>query len=159
VDPIEKAVQASAVEAIVRERAISQEQIEHFANLTLSNCYAIREAVNTGQVAFSSVVKLLDSADRFRNWLHQQPADAGLLQAYYQELIKDSWVDKLPGKLLRWSVFTTAGIVLDSVVGGGTGTVAGVGLSAADAFFMDRLIKGWKPHQFVTGELTTLFGG
>ena len=157
VAPIEKIVQAKAVEALVRRHTQSETQIESFVDLTLADAHTIREAVNSGAVSFASVVKLLDSADKFRHWLREQPADAALLRAYYQETIKDSWAEKLPTKSARWSVFTGLGLAIDALGAGGLGTATGVAISAADAFLVDKLIKGWKPHQFVEGELKPLF--
>lgn len=159
VHPIERAVQARAVEAVARRHTDNQTQIESFTDLTLSNCHAIREAVNSGAVPFSSVVRLLDSADKFRHWLHQQPLDANIVRAYYQETVKESWVEKLPGKSTRWSIFTGIGLGLDALGVGGLGTVAGVAASAVDSFVLDKLIKGWKPHQFVEKDLKSLFDG
>ena len=40
--------------------------------------------------------------------------------------------------------------------GSGIGTLAGVALSAADATVIQRLVNGWKPHQFVEGYLQPL---
>jgi hypothetical protein len=157
VDPIEKVVQAKAVEAIVRRYTHSETQIESFVDLTLTDAHAIREAVNSGAVSFASVVKLLDSADKFRHWLREQPADAALLRAYYQETIKDSWAVKLPTKSTRWGIFTGLGLAVDVLVTGGLGTAAGLAVSAVDTFLADKLIKGWKPHQFVEGDLRSLF--
>lgn len=154
VAPIEQVIQAKAVEAIVRRHTQSKNQIERFADLTLADAHAISEAVNSGAVSFASVVKLLDSADKFRHWLREQPADAALLRAYYQEAIKDSWAEKLPTKSARWGVFTGLGLVVDAL---GAGGAAGVAISAIDTFLIDKLIKGWKPHQFVEGELRPLF--
>lgn len=159
VHPIERAVQARAVEAVARRHTDNQTQIESFTDLTLSNCHAIREAVNSGAVPFSSVVRLLDSADKFRHWLHQQPLDANIVRAYYQETVKESWVEKLPGKSTRWSIFTGIGLGLDALGAGGLGTAAGVAASAVDSFVLDKLIKGWKPHQFVEKDLKSLFDG
>lgn len=157
VSPIEKVVQAKAVEAIVRRHLQNNNQIERFADLTLASAHAIREAVNSGAVSFAAVVKLLDSADKFRHWLREQPADAELLRAYYQETIKDSWAEKLPTKSARWSIFTGIGLAADVLGAGGLGTAAGTAISAADTFLIDKLIKGWKPHQFVESELRPLF--
>lgn len=159
VHPIERAVQARAVEAVARRHTANQTQIESFTDLTLSNCHAIREAVNSGAVPFTSVVRLLDSADKFRHWLHQQPIDTNIVHAYYQEIVKESWVEKLPGKSTRWSIFTGIGLGLDALGAGGLGTVAGVAASAVDSFVLDKLIKGWKPHQFVEKDLKSLFEG
>lgn len=157
VAPIEKVVQAKTVEAIVRKYTQNETQIERFLDLTLTDAHAIREAVNSGAVPFTSVVKLLDSADKFRHWLREQPADAELLRAYYQETIKDTWAEKLPTKSTRWGIFTGIGFAVDALVTGGIVTAANTAISAADTFLIDKLIKGWKPHQFVEGELKSLF--
>lgn len=158
VSPIEQIVQAKAVEGIVRRHIQSKTQIEGFVELTLANAHVIREAVNSGAVSFASVVKLLDSADKFRHWIRDQPVDATLLQAYYQETIKDSWAVKLPTKSVRWGIFTGLGVFVDAIgPGGGLGTAAAGAVNAIDAFFVDKLIGGWKPHQFVEGNLKPLF--
>ena len=157
VAPIEQVVQAKAVEAIVRRHTQSKTQIENFVDLTLADAHAIREAVNSGAISFASVVKLLDSADKFRHWLSEQPVDAALLRAYYQETIKASWAEKLPTKSTRWGIFTGFGLTVDALGAGGLGTAASFAISAVDAFLVDKLIKGWKPHQFVEGDLRSLF--
>lgn len=157
VHPIERAVQASAVDAVISRHVRNQSQIESFAELTLADGHAIREAVNSGAVPFTAVLKLLDSADKFRHWLHQQPPDTNLVRAYYQETIKDTWADKLPAKSTRWSVFTGIGLGIDALGAGGLGTVTSVAVSAVDAFLVDKLAKGWKPHQFVEKDLKSLF--
>ncbi|MGH8785670.1 MAG: hypothetical protein ACREYA_11370 [Cupriavidus necator] len=158
VHPIERVVQAKAVEAIVRRHKHSASQIEAFTDLTLADGHAIREAVNSGAVSSASVAKLLDSADKFRHWLQKQPADASLIRAYYQETVKDSWAEKLPAKSMRWGVFTGLGLTADALGAGGLGTAAGMAISAVDSFLTDKLIQGWKPHQFVEGDLASLFG-
>jgi hypothetical protein len=89
--------------------------------------------------------------------LHQQPPDTNLLRAYYQETVKESWVEKLPAKSTRWGIFTGIGLGLDALGAGGLGTATATALSAVDAFVLDKLIKGWKPHQFVEKDLKTLF--
>lgn len=156
VHPIERAVQARAVDAVVSRQIRSQSQIESFVDLTLADGHAIREAVNSGAVSFAAVLKLLDSADKFRNWLHQQPPDANLVRAYYQETIKDSWAEKLPAKSAQWSIFTVIGLGIEALVAGGLGTAAAVAVSAVDAFLVEKLTKGWKPHQFVERDLKSL---
>ena len=130
--------------------------IERKINEALDDGHAIREAVNSGAVSFAAVLKLLDSADKFRNWLHQQPPDANLVRAYYQETIKDSWAEKLPAKSTRWSIFTGIGLGIDALGAGGLGTAAAVAVSAVDAFLVEKLTKGWKPHQFVERDLKSL---
>ena len=157
VAPIERVVQSTAVEAVVRRRTKSEGEIGRFVDLTMSDARTIREAVNSGRVSFAQVVKLLDSADKFRHWLQQQPVDAELVRTYYQAVVKDSWADKLPGKSARWAVFTGLGLAADAFGTAPWGTLGGVAISAVDSFLCERLIAGWKPHQFVEGELKTLF--
>ena len=157
VHPIDRAVVSNAVESIVGHHQKNQTEVSSFTDLVLDDTHQIRNAVNSGAVPFSSVLRLLDSADRFREWLKTQPSDTNLVKAYYQETIKDSWVDKLPGKSMRWTVFTGLGLGLDIMGAGGLGTAAGVALSAMDSFLLDSILKGWKPHQFVESDLNSTF--
>lgn len=157
VAPLERMVQSAAVEAVVRRRAKSEGEISSFVDLTMSDARTIREAVNSGKVSFAQVVKLLDAADKFRHWLHRQPVDSELVRTYYQAVVKDSWADKLPGKSVRWAVFTGLGLAADTFGTAPWGTLGGVAISAVDSFLCEKLISGWKPHQFVEGELKALF--
>lgn len=157
VAPIERVIQSAAVEAVVQRRTQSEQAIGSFVDLTMNDARTIREAVNSGRVSFTQVVKLLDSADKFRHWLQQQPVDAELVRSYYQAVIKDSWADKLPSKAARWAVFTGLGLAADAFGTAPWGTLGGVAISAVDSFLCEKLISGWKPHQFVEGELKILF--
>jgi hypothetical protein len=150
-------IYSETLNAVVNRSEMNLNQIEQFLHVTLGDGRAIREAVNSGEVQFSSILQLLEEADRFRSWLAKQPVTTELLQAFYQETIKDSWVEKLPAKPIRFSIFTALGLVADAAVTGGLGTLTGVGIGAVDSFLVDRLVKGWKPHQFVQGSLDPLF--
>ena len=158
VDSVERVIQAQTVQAVIRRYEQSESEVEKFLDLTLSDGNAIREAVNSGAVSFTSLVELLDSADEFRHWLGKQPPDASLIRAYYQETIKDSWVEKLPAKTIRWGVFTGLGVATGAMIAGVPGAVAGVALSTTDFLLVGRLAEGWKPHQFVEGDFKSLFG-
>lgn len=71
------------------------------------------------------------------------------MNEYCREVTKDSIIDKLPSKAIRWSVFTGAGAVGDLLLTPGIGTISGLVLSVLDGLFLDKLLKGWKPNQFV----------
>jgi hypothetical protein len=159
VAPIQRVVLSAAVEAVVQRRAKSEQEIASFVDLTMQDARAIREAVNSGKVSFAEVVRLLDSADKFRHWLKEQPIDSELVRNYYQAVVKDSWAENLPGKSVRWAVFTGLGLAADALGTAPWGTLGGVAISAVDSLICDKLISGWKPHQFVEGELKTLFTG
>ena len=119
----------------------------------LEDARALREAINSGERTFAELRKVLSSAAEFRNRLKNQEPDQELVKAYFREVTKTSWVDKLPTKSVRWSIFTGLGLVVDALGGSGLGTASAVAVSAADAFLLDRLLKGWKPNQFVDDSL------
>jgi hypothetical protein len=76
-----------------------------------------------------------------------------LVKAYFRESTTSTWIDKLPVKAARWSLFTGAGVVLDLAGAGGVGTLAGVAVSAFNDFVLEKLARGWKPNQFIEGPL------
>jgi hypothetical protein len=136
---------------ILKEHGISQGQLQVFQDFTLDNARAVREVINTGERDFADLQKLLSSSStrRFRQWLKEQPEDISLLKEYFHEVTKSSWVDKLPSKSMRWAIFNAVGLSLDALGGPGIGKVLGLALSAGDEFLLDKLIKGWKPNQFI----------
>lgn len=157
VDPMERLVQEVALDSILRKRSHSEGQLSAFSELTLGGTRVIREAVNSGKVPFSDVLKLLDKADRFREWLDRQPIDCDLVAAFYQATISESWAQRLPTKATRWGVFTGLGLAADALGASGVGTAAGAWLGAIDTFLVDKLIHGWRPHQFVENTLRPAF--
>lgn len=143
---------------IVRRRAHSSSQIEALSNLTLDSGCAIRDAVNTGRVTFDEVLQLVEKAERFKHWLSDQAPDRDLVKSYYSAIISETWADRLPAKSARWAIFTGAGLAVDAATGGLVGTAAGLGLSVVDAFLLDKLVKGWRPHHFIEDDLNRAVG-
>lgn len=157
VEKVERAVQARAVEGAIERYTNSSEQICRFSEIVLHDSYALRDAVNSNSVKFAEIVRLADSADRFRTWLHSSSLDGDLLAAYYREAVKESpWLTRLPKRVTRWSLFAGIGIAVDASVSPGLGVAAGLALSAVDSFLVERLLKGWRPHQFVETDLKPL---
>lgn len=132
----------------------SKTQIERFVHLTFDNAHAIKDAVNSGAVSFSSIMKLLDSAEKFRHWLHDQPVKSDIIKAYYDEVTRISWVDKLPVKIVRWLLFTFTGSAIDTV---SQTIVGGMALGMVDTFFLGKLLNGWRPNQFIDNVLKPAF--
>ena len=141
------------MERYLQQRLKNSNEIAKFQDFTFVNSKAIRESINGGEHDFRDIKALLDNAKRFRHWLHNQDFNVDLTREYYREVTANSWIDALPSKVTRWAIFTGLGVMLDAAGANGIGTVAGLGLSVADAFILDRLIKGWKPSQFVQGPL------
>jgi hypothetical protein len=141
------------VQRIIEQRAASDKTIARFQDMVLDDARAIGEAINRGERSFAELLPLLRTAQKFRGWVHMQPPGMDIAKAYFKEVTKESWVDKLPPKAIRWVIFTTAGLGLDAAGLGGVGTMIATALGAADTFLLDRILRGWKPSQFVTGPL------
>jgi hypothetical protein len=136
------------------ERAdASRTELTLFADATLGNGKAIGDAILEGHASFADLLDILDQRRKFREWIAGRPFDADLVAEYIRAVTAGSWLDKLPNKTMRWLIVTGAGIGTDLVLPTGIGTLAGVGLSAFDAFVLERLAKGWRPDQFVNGPL------
>jgi len=134
---------------ILSARLRNQGIVDVFQDRMLPDAHSIREAVNAGERTWREVLDLLDSAGRFREWLQKQEPDIDLVDAYYREVTKSTWVEKLPTKVMRWAFLAIAAVVLE-VKGASVGGIAATGLAgAADGLLVDKLARGWRPNQFV----------
>lgn len=134
---------------IYKRTTKSTNELFQFNDFTLSNGHAIREVINNGDKNFHDFFAVLDKADKFKDWLKNIGDDKSIIQEYHAAVIKETWVDKLPPKTLRWSFFTGAGLLAEILATGGIGTLIGLGLSAGDEFLLDKVLKGWKPNVFI----------
>ncbi|MGA3288134.1 MAG: hypothetical protein ABSD46_11990 [Bacteroidota bacterium] len=141
-DSLNSQLLVTKVNSIFNRYDKSMNQIRLFQDFVIENGKAIREAINSGHRTFADLLKLLEKAQKFRDWLKDKPQDVNLVKEYFKEVTQSSWIDNLPGKTFRWSLFTSAGMALDALGGSGIGTAMGLTLSAADAFVMDKIIKG-----------------
>jgi hypothetical protein len=134
----------------------SKRQKDSFQDLIFNGQKTIREAYNAGQIRLEDILAVIYRAEKFKAWLAKQDVDANLLQAYLGEVTKESPLDRLSAKSVRWSLFTGAGVLADIMGLGEIGTIGGIALSFIDGFVLDKLIHGWKPSQFVGNELKRL---
>jgi hypothetical protein len=144
---------ALKVETALTLRTKSAQNISAFQDLVFDSGRSIADAINTKSRALDDILPILDRATKFREWLHSRHPDADLVNEYFRAVTTETWIDKLPNKVMRWSLFTGAGVAIDLLGAGGVGILAGVSLSAADAFLVDRIASGWKPDRFVNGPL------
>lgn len=134
----------------------SSKKIQDFQGFIFDDAKALREAINKNQIDLDDLIDVLKKSQKFKKWILGVEPDQDLIKSYYAEVTKKTIVDKLPGKSARWGIFTGAGIIADAVATGGIGTVIGLGLGALDTFYLDKLISGWKPNQFVEDEVKEL---
>ncbi len=109
--------------------------------------------LNSGERSLSEFFKLLDEAERFKEWVGSTSPDEQIINEYIKAISTTSWLDRLAPRVIRFALFIGAGLLADALMPTGFGTSTGVGLGAADAFLVDKLLKGWRPNQFVEGPL------
>lgn len=126
-----------------------------FQTIEFNDFKSVSFAINSGQKSLEDFRKLFEKSEKFRTWLHNIPIEKNALTEYFKNINSDEWYDKIPVKSTRWSIFTGIGLVVDALGAGGLGTLSGIGISAIDEFFLDSILKGWKPNQFITGDLKT----
>lgn len=153
VDAAQATLMKARIQAILKPRAESARDINSFFDLVFDDARPVREAINSGEKSMREFMEVLQEAGKWRGWLNERSPDTTLVKEYFRAATANSWVDKLPTRSIRWAIFTGAGLGLDALGAGGVGTALGIGVSAADAFLLDKLIRGWKPHQFVQGPL------
>jgi hypothetical protein len=117
--------------------------------MTLGPGNTVAEAIRGGERTFDDLIKVLDEAERFRGWLRDKEPDADLLYEYYRAVTEPSWISTLPAKVFRWSI----AVGLGAAVPGLTGQLVGAAYGLFDTFLLETLATGWKPNQFVDGEL------
>jgi hypothetical protein len=141
------------VATALQSRIESAEEISAFQDFVFDSGRALAESINSKERKFDELIPVLESARRFRKWLQEGEFSDGLVKEYFREATASSWVDKLPVKSVRWAIFASAGLGLDALGAGGLGTAGATLLSIADTFFVDKILKGWKPNHFVERSL------
>ncbi len=138
---------------ILRPRVSYEPQLRSFQDLLFDDGNALAEAIDSGERTFRGFLPVIEKAGQFRSWLQATPPSSNLLKEYTRAVSQTTWLDRLPGKSLRWAIFTGTGAALDLAGAGGIGTISGLALGAADTFFLEKLINGWRPHHFVNTEV------
>ncbi len=141
---------------IFKKSKQTEEKVAGFNGFVLENARDLRDAINSGKISPSELVEVIKKAETFKGWLKGIESDGDLLKEYYAAVTKESKLDKLPGKSARFVLFTGLGFAADVLVTGGLGTVSGVSLGALDTFYLDKLLSGWKPNQFIEEDVLPL---
>jgi len=126
--------------------------IDSFQERILDELPDIAEAVNSGRRSFPEIVPVVRAAGKFKDWLEKTADATAVVSDYAKEVSRLDWADKLPAKSSRCLIMCALGVAtgaLNPIAGAALAT----GLNAADYFLLDKLLKGWKPNQFVEGPL------
>jgi hypothetical protein len=122
-----------------------------FHDTVLPDFPTISEAIDSGQRTIPEFLNLLDQAEKFKGWLTEANPDSGLIRNYFRAATEKTWADKLPTKSIRFSIATGLGMLADAILPTGLGTAVGLSIGAGDSMYLDKLIKGWRPNQFIDG--------
>jgi hypothetical protein len=137
----------------------SLDRLSAFRSFVVPHNGSIAEAINGRTRTFEELRALLAKADRFKQWVNEQAPDGDLARAYIDQVTSTSWRTGSTTKTLRFILFNAAQIAAGAAIAGPGGVVAGVALAATDSYLLDRLLTGWRPHQFVRGPLEKFLTG
>jgi hypothetical protein len=148
---IDGALLAAHVEGLLQRqaRSVSTETVLRLQEETLGVGNTVAEAIRSEERSFDDLLLVLDKAERFRDWFRDQEPGTELIDEYWRKATEDSWIQKLPAKTFRW-MFAT---YLSAAVPGTAGIVAGAALGLFEMFILEKLVRGWRPNQFVESEL------
>jgi hypothetical protein len=159
VSPIHSIIATCKLNEILQPRKEAEETLELFEDFVFDDSRAIREAVNRRERSMIDVLSLVKKAEKFRKWVKDQPENTDLRKAYCKEVSSIEWAAKLPVRNIRFGLFTAMNRVASMVIHPPFGTIASIALSATNTFLIDKLIRGWKPNQFVEGPLRDFIVG
>jgi hypothetical protein len=102
---------------------------------------------------------ILYKGRKFKGWLETRNPDESLIAEYFDGIAKTSWLETLPAKAFRWVTTGGLGIAAAAAFSPVEGALAGLGIGAIDMFLVDRLLRGWRPDQFVDATLAQFVAG
>lgn len=129
---------------LLRRVGIELDELNEFREIVVGDMPSLREVINSNQRSFSEFLTLLDESEKFREWTAQVNPDEKLVKEYWKEVGSKGWIEKLPGKSIRYAM----GAVISAVE-----PLSGHALSIADSFLLEKLVGGWKPSHFIDTKL------
>lgn len=144
------------VDYIIEHSLQRNKRLSSFKEVVFKNVNAIKEAVNSGSVDVDSILKVLQKSRKYKEWLLTMPPNADLLQEYLIKVGEKSFMEKLPGKILRCALFSGCGLAASSCLPPMESIGVGLSLNVLDTFFFDKICGGWKPNHYIDNQLKPL---
>jgi hypothetical protein len=152
-DPLCSSIMRLKYTNILRRHDRSIREIDLFQDVHMQG-RNIAGAINAKERSLEEFFGLLDKANKFKDWLRNKNPDESLLSEYHEAVTRETWLDRLPTKGMRWVITTGLGVAVETFFPTGAAIIAAQGVSLVDATVLDRIVKGWKPNQFVNGPLS-----
>lgn len=137
------------VDLALKRAGHNAERISAFNDLVFAQAHPLSTAFNSGTVSLSEALQLLDRAQRFKEWIGGKAADSDIAQEYFAAVSKAGFLDRFPGKPLRFALTASAGAGISLALNPAAGIAAGVALQAFDTFVVSRFANGWRPSMFI----------
>lgn len=151
--PIDSQIINLKFDSIFEKARVNKDTITQFQKLALPNYKDLASVINNGGKSFKDLINLIDKAEKFKKWKGELDSETNFIEEYSKALSKESWLDRMPSKVGRFVIFESVGVLLDIMGTGGIGTVAASTLNAADSFLLDKILRKWKPNQFIKEDL------
>jgi len=129
---------------LLKRIGIESNELRELKEIVISGSPSVREVIDRGERSFDEFLALLEKSQRFRDWIQSVNPDEKLVQAYFKDVTAEGWIAKLPVKALRY--------ILGSVLSLAR-PLEGLVLSAVDALFLEKLLRGWRPNHFIETRL------
>lgn len=145
-------IASAKVNSLIGKTERSENEIEVFQHSEFTSAPALQEVINQKQRSMEEYLYVLREATKFKSWLNDLGDDSKLIKEYTTKVNEKSWMQSIGSKSIRFYIVQGASTILKAT---GTlgGILAGLGLSAANTFLAEKLFKGWRPNQFIEGEL------
>ncbi|HGS5205909.1 TPA: hypothetical protein ACMDQP_003599 [Vibrio cholerae] len=119
---------------------LNKSELASFKHVVLNDFPSVKEVIDSDRRSFSEFLKLLEKSDRFKKWTVGVNPDVGVVSEYLNELGGQHWLERTPGKTIRYALGSTISAFEPFI---------GSALSLADTLITDKLAIGWKPNHFV----------
>lgn len=129
---------------LMKRSGIHETQLNEFQTVVVNQGRSLKEVIDHGERSFTEFLALLDKATLFKNWSSGVHPDSSMVAEYLKEAANQGWIGSLPAKVLRYVI----GGVIDAKLPG-----ASKAFGVADAFLIDKFMKGWRPNHFVEKRL------
>ena len=133
---------------VVKRSVKAEKEINVFNHFVFDESRALREAINSKALHVKAILKVLDNAAKYKEWLSGLEEDSNLMQEYVDKIEERNILERLPFKALRFYMFTglpqIAGAINPEL-----GIASEIALGAFDTFLIEKFTQKWKPSQFV----------
>lgn len=144
------------IDYIIENSMQKSQKLNNFKEAVFGNVNAIREAVNTGSVDLDNIFSVLQKSQQYKDWIRDKDPNSDLLQEYLKKIGEKSFMEKLPGKIIRYSVFAGLGYAASEFLSPTENAAISLSLGALDTFLFDNLSRGWSPNQYINGQLNKI---